>query len=69
MDKSNEGNGSCFTTVLYIWLSESCLLDERMHMEGITEGNQCIKDYHIVTVASKSKRKQHERIYRDTVWG
>ena len=66
--ESYEGNRPCFAAVLDIRLSESCLLDERMHMKGITEGDQCIEDYHIVTVSGKSEREQHEGIYRNAVW-
>ena len=68
MHKSYEGNRPWFATVLNIRLSESCLLNERMHMKGIAEGDQCIEDYHIVTVSGKSEREQHEGIYRDAVW-
>ena len=68
MHKSYEGDRPCYATVLYIRLSESCLLNELMHMKGIAEGDQCIEDYHIVTVSGTSEREQHEGIYRNAVW-
>lgn len=67
MHKSDEGSGTRESTSFYIRLGGSGLLDERMHMKRITEGNQHIKYNHIVAVAGKPEREQHKCIYGDTV--
>ena len=65
MHKSDEGSGTRESTSFYIRLGEACLLDERMYMKRITEGNQHIKYNHIVAVTCKPEREQHKCIYGD----
>ena len=69
MNKTYEGNRSCFTAILYVRLGKASLLYKGMYMKCVSKCYQEIEYDHIVTVSCKSERKQHERIYRDTVWG
>ena len=69
MNKTYEGNRSRLTTILYVRLGIASLLYKGMYMKCIGKGNQEIEYDHVVTVSCKSERKQHERIYRDAVWG
>ena len=69
MHKSYERNRPCLTAILYVRLTEASLLYKSMYMKCVSKCNQEIEYDHVVTVSCKSERKQHERIYRDAVWG
>ena len=62
------GNRPCNAAVLYVRLCETCLLYERVNVEGIGKCNQRIKEYHIVVIAGKAEREYHECIYGYAIW-